>query len=133
MSMLGEDVNPLRPYHIPVPPIPPPIDTSSHPVNPHPDNRSTPANKFGLGTTASEVLSDLDYSEYLSDGSPSVLELIKSLIDQGLYKYTSVLLAQPFEVAKIILQVQDAGSVTDQEDKDRLRYKERGGSSHDVS
>jgi fusion and transport protein UGO1 len=31
--------------------------------------------------------------------------MIKELLDQAMYKYLSVLLAQPFEVAKIVLQV----------------------------
>jgi fusion and transport protein UGO1 len=37
--------------------------------------------------------------------SPSLVEMVKDLLDQALYKYTSVLLAQPFEIAKTILQV----------------------------
>jgi fusion and transport protein UGO1 len=31
--------------------------------------------------------------------------MIKELLDQAMYKYMSVLLAQPFEVAKTVLQV----------------------------
>lgn len=34
--------------------------------------------------------------------------LIKKLLDQALWKYSSVLIAQPFEVAKTILQCYDA-------------------------
>lgn len=34
---------------------------------------------------------------------------MKALVEQALWKYTSVFLAQPFEVAKTVLQVQLAG------------------------
>ncbi|KAL8731998.1 MAG: hypothetical protein Q9181_004115, partial [Wetmoreana brouardii] len=47
----------------------------------------------------------MDYSEYLSDTSPSTTATIKALADQALWKYASVFLAQPFETAKTILQV----------------------------
>ncbi|KAI4151557.1 MAG: hypothetical protein LQ340_003431 [Diploschistes diacapsis] len=63
------------------------------------------------------MLSELDYSEYLLDASPSVLEVVKGLLDQGLWKYTSVLMAQPFDLAKVVLQVQDAGDVNDEEEE----------------
>ena len=57
------------------------------------------------------MLSDLDYGDYLGEVSPSVTEILKGLMDQGIWKYTSVLMAQPFEVAKTVLQVQDASAV----------------------
>ncbi|KAL8787376.1 MAG: hypothetical protein Q9213_002259 [Squamulea squamosa] len=47
----------------------------------------------------------MDYSEYLSDASPSSTATIKALAEQALWKYTSVFLAQPFDVAKTVLQV----------------------------
>ncbi|KAL8697258.1 MAG: hypothetical protein Q9201_007210 [Fulgogasparrea decipioides] len=47
----------------------------------------------------------MDYSEYLSDTSPSTTATIRALADQALWKYTSVFLAQPFEIAKTVLQV----------------------------
>ena len=59
------------------------------------------------------MLSDLDYGDYLPGASPSVTEVIKGLVDQGVWKYTSVLFAQPFDVAKTVLQVQDAGAVVE--------------------
>ena len=49
----------------------------------------------------------MDYSDYLSSSSPSVTSVIKQLAEQAVWKYTSVFLAQPFEVAKIVLQVQN--------------------------
>jgi fusion and transport protein UGO1 len=51
------------------------------------------------------MFSDIDYSGYVSDSSRSTLETIRELLDQALYKYVSVLMAQPFEVAKTVLQV----------------------------
>ncbi|KAL9598660.1 MAG: hypothetical protein Q9219_004329 [cf. Caloplaca sp. 3 TL-2023] len=47
----------------------------------------------------------MDYSEYLSDPSPSSTATIKTLTEQAVWKYSSVFLAQPFEVAKVVLQV----------------------------
>jgi fusion and transport protein UGO1 len=52
------------------------------------------------------MLSDLDYSDYLSDASPSAADMMREWLDQALWKYMSVLLAQPFEVAKTVLQCQ---------------------------
>jgi fusion and transport protein UGO1 len=54
------------------------------------------------------MFSDLDYSDYISDSSPSAMNMIKEMADQALWKYTSVLIAQPFEVAKMVLQVRIA-------------------------
>ena len=127
MSASREGPNPLRPYHIPQPVLQESLPTSSSsnvpPPNARPSKTSSPA-KHGLGTSARDMLSDLDYSDYLSEASPSALELVKSLLDQGLWKYSSVFMAQPFELAKVILQVQDAGSVTDEEDeRDRVRSR----------
>lgn len=41
------------------------------------------------------------------------MEVIKALVDQALWKYMSVLLAQPFDVAKTVLQVQLGRAVQD--------------------
>jgi fusion and transport protein UGO1 len=51
----------------------------------------------------------MDYSDYISDSGPSGTEVMKGLVEQALWKYTSVFLAQPFDVAKTVLQVQLAG------------------------
>jgi len=53
----------------------------------------------------------MDYSEYLSDSSPSAFESVRKQVDDWFYRYMSVLLSQPFDVAKTILQVksQDLG------------------------
>lgn len=51
----------------------------------------------------------MDYSDYLPESSPSSTQVMKGFMEQAIWKYTSVFLAQPFEVAKTVLQVQ-AGS-----------------------
>lgn len=104
MSTSREAPNPLRPYY-----IPPSIGVPPEAVN----TTSAGTHRVGLkngsaasyASSARDMFSDIDYSDYLSESSPGTLEQIRSLLDQALYKYTSVLLAQPFEVAKTILQV----------------------------
>ena len=91
---------------------------------------SSTAAKPSFGTSARDILSDLGYSEYLSDASPSAAEVIKGLVDQALWKYSSVLLAQPFEVAKTLLQVQHGDALEDKsphaaENKDMRRRPAR--------
>jgi mitochondrial fusion and transport protein UGO1 len=115
MPTSRDALNPLRPYYIP-PSIGGPTDasapnttaygipstTTSRPV------ASTPSKSFG--TSARDILSDLDYGDYLPDSSPSSADVFKRLANQAVWKYTSVFLAQPFEVAKIILQCHLAAS-----------------------
>src|ERR1700712_4050183 len=103
MSTSREGPNPLRPYYIP-PSIGIPPDAAG----------VTGSGTHGLGikngsaasyaSSARDIFSDIDYSDYLSESSPSSVEMVRDLLDQALYKYTSVLLAQPFEVAKTVLQ-----------------------------
>ncbi|KAF2648889.1 mitochondrial carrier [Lophiostoma macrostomum CBS 122681] len=105
--------NPLRPYYIP-PSIGPPPEL--------PQNQSAPAStpsyssrtsKPSFGSQARDILSDLDYDSYFPDSSsPSVAAHAKRLLDQALWNYTSILLAQPFEVAKTILQIHQATGQT---------------------
>lgn len=103
--------------------MPPLINTTSRSAVNSSTARS--GSTFNLGSSARDALSDLDYSDYLSDASPSVIEVLKKLVDQGLWKYSSTLLAQPFDVAKIVLQIQDAGSVTDKDIKPEEDHKHR--------
>lgn len=108
MSGPREGPNPLRPYY--VPPSTGPIQkgsTSAASTHAYGSRSIAPSAtlKSGLGTSARDIFSDLDYSDYLSDASPSIVEVAKSLADQATWKYVSVLLGQPFEVAKTILQV----------------------------
>jgi fusion and transport protein UGO1 len=105
MATSRDAPNPLRPYYIP-PSIGLPVDV--------PQNQTTAPASFrastkpSLGSQARDILSDLDYDSYFPDTSPTVAGHAKRLLDQALWNYTSVLLAQPFEVAKTILQIHEA-------------------------
>lgn len=110
MATSRDAPNPLRPYYIP-PSIGPPPDvpynqTASASPPAYPSGSRT--SKASLGSQARDILSDLDYDSYFPDTSPTVAGHAKKLLDQALWNYTSVLLAQPFEVAKTILQIREA-------------------------
>ncbi|KAL5117356.1 hypothetical protein ACEQ8H_004672 [Pleosporales sp. CAS-2024a] len=106
MASARDGPNPLRPYYIPpsigLPPELPPTQTAGAAWSPP----RTP--KPSLGSQARDILSDLDYDAYFPDTSPTVAGHAKRLLDQALWNYTSVLLAQPFEVAKTLLQIHAA-------------------------
>ncbi|ERF74040.1 hypothetical protein EPUS_03855 [Endocarpon pusillum Z07020] len=101
MATSREGPNPLRPYY-----VPPIVGTASEPL----PNSSSSIPKSTAGGTSSSSFSfgDLDYSDYLPDSSPSISASVKELLDKAVWKYASVLMAQPFEVAKLILQVHTA-------------------------
>ncbi|KAK7713969.1 hypothetical protein SLS57_007256 [Botryosphaeria dothidea] len=108
MATSRDQPNPLRPYY-----IPPSIGLPNDPV-PNAAPRVSPSAKPSasppkpsFGSQARDILSDLDYGVDLSlgDGSPTVAEMAKKLLDQAVWNYTSVLFAQPFEVAKTVLQL----------------------------
>jgi mitochondrial fusion and transport protein UGO1 len=104
MASAREGPNPLRPYYIPPSIGLPPesavaASSASKAVG---SKNGTPAT---YASSAREIFSDIDYSNYVSEGSQSTLDMVKELFDQAMYKYMSVLLAQPFEVAKTVLQV----------------------------
>ncbi|KAB8360854.1 hypothetical protein FH972_024588 [Carpinus fangiana] len=110
MAPSSEGPNPLRPYYKP-PSIGIPADT------PIPGNTSTPGSlgpsslrkahpSPSFGSSARGILSDLDYEGILGEtSSRSTGETVKKLLDQSVWKYSSVFMAQPFEVAKTVLQV----------------------------
>ncbi|KAF2865702.1 mitochondrial carrier domain-containing protein [Massariosphaeria phaeospora] len=104
MATSRDAPNPLRPYYIP-PSIGLPPDT------PHNHTSSARSSKPGpsFGSQARDILSDIDYDSYFDNSSPGVTQQARRIFDQALWNYTSVLLAQPFEVAKTILQVHLAG------------------------
>ncbi|KAF4988269.1 hypothetical protein FDECE_15120 [Fusarium decemcellulare] len=110
MTTHREGVNPLRPYYIP-PTIGDPSETlskSSPSPNPFPQgSRHVTAAGERYASKARDILSDLEYNDYLGDTSPSMVQNVKDLIDELIWKYTSVLMAQPFEVAKTLLQVRN--------------------------
>lgn len=99
MANHNDGVNPLRPYYIP-PSIGEPPE-----VLPTPGPRAfAQANSTGrYASKARDIFSDIDYKDY--EPSPSVVQTVKEVLDELLWKYTSVLMAQPFEVAKTIMQV----------------------------
>lgn len=101
-----EGLNPLRPYYIP-PSVGSPSEYSQNVAAPSSissKHAASPSTSFGA--SARNILADMDCSEYLSDSSPTPTEVVKKLLEQAVWKYMSIFLAQPFEVAKIILQVQ---------------------------
>jgi hypothetical protein len=105
MSTSREGPNPLRPYYRP-PSIGIPQDTSG----------TTSSGTHGLGpkngsaaSYASSARDMFDYSDYLSDAPPSSVEAVKKTLDDWFYKYFSILLSQPFDVAKTVLQVRHQG------------------------
>ncbi|RDW93162.1 mitofusin complex protein UGO1 [Aspergillus mulundensis] len=87
--------NPLRPYY-----VPPSIGLDQDAAFSSPPNASS-AQVFG--GSARDLLPDLDYSDYL-ESSPSVSGWVRDALDSAVRRYTQVLTAQPFDVAKTILQ-----------------------------
>jgi fusion and transport protein UGO1 len=110
MSTSRDAPNPLRPYY-----IPPSIGIPQDAPNSTSSGGRIPASSMRGGTdfrsSARDIFSDIDYETYLPerDGN-SVADMAKRLVDQAIWNYTSVLLAQPFEVAKIVLQCNLAGN-----------------------
>lgn len=103
MSTSREGPNPLRPYYIPpsVGELPTQnASSAAHLSSKHP----TPKTNFG--SSARNILADMDYSDYMSESSPSASGMGKALIEQAIRKYVSMFCVQPFEVGKTILQVQ---------------------------
>jgi hypothetical protein len=108
MSTNKEGVNPLRPYY-----IPPSIGETPEPAAGASSYSHANATTAKYASKARDIFPDIDYKDYISEPSPSVIKTVKDLVDELLWKYTSVLMAQPFEVAKTILQVraQDDGQL----------------------
>lgn len=109
MTSTKEGVNPLRPYYIP-PRIGEQTETLPR-ANPFSNANET---STGYASKARDIFPDIDYNQHLDELSPTSIESIKQFIDELLWKYTSVLMAQPFEVAKTILQVRrqdDVGEI----------------------
>ncbi|ODH51062.1 hypothetical protein GX48_02847 [Paracoccidioides brasiliensis] len=97
MASSSEGPNPFRPYY-----IPPSIGLTKSSAPP----ASSPlVSKASIRNSTRDIFSDFDYSEYLGETSPTISHSVKELVEKALWRYTSVLMAQPFEVAKTILQV----------------------------
>ena len=88
-----EGANPLRPYYVPHAGLSPDSVNATHA-----SSRAT------IGGSARDLLLDLDYSDYL-DASPSLSDGLRGLVDRAVWRYSSTLLAQPFDVAKTLLQI----------------------------
>jgi fusion and transport protein UGO1 len=121
MSYARDEANPLRPYYKP-PSIgiyqDTPVTTNSGTHGLGPKNGSA-ASYASSARAARDMLADIDYSEYLSDSSPSAFDSVRKQVDDWFYRYMSVLLSQPFDVAKTVLQVkshavEDASRPTDE-------------------
>ncbi len=110
MSAQREGPNPLRPYYIPPSVGSPPDIASNASTAPASRHASAAMETSSFGSSARNILADMDYSDYLSSSSPSAKDVVRQLAEQAVWKYTSVFLAQPFEVAKTVLQVHVAGS-----------------------
>lgn len=115
MTSHGDGVNPLRPYY-----IRPSIGERAEPAAPGPrafasaSARSATTSSSAVATTPSryasrarDMFGDLDYKGYMDDDAPSMARSAKELLDDLVWRYTSVLMAQPFEVAKTILQARN--------------------------
>ncbi|KAI1340821.1 mitochondrial carrier domain-containing protein [Xylariaceae sp. FL0016] len=101
MTSTREGVNPLRPYY-----IPPTIGETSESILSRPNplsHRNGTSDRYA--SKARDIFSDIEYKDRFDDLSPSTIYSIKQFIDELVWKYSSVLMAQPFEVAKTILQV----------------------------
>lgn len=100
--------NPLRPYY-----IPPSIGLTPDPSDAAAGNSTRrPAGSQPGSRDFRALFSDIDYGDYLPDSSPGVADMAKKLMDQAIWNYTSTFMAQPFEVAKIVLQCHLAGSAS---------------------
>jgi fusion and transport protein UGO1 len=106
MTTRRDGVNPLRPYYVP-PSIGEPSDLSPSPSLPNPfrSGVGSPTNGTQYASKARDIFTDLDYKGYIGEAPPSLVRTVKELVDDMLWKYTSALMAQPFEVAKTVMQV----------------------------
>lgn len=106
-----QGVNPLRPYYVPPTIGEPSVEPSSIPG---PNAFSRPAGNgpsAKYATKARDIFSDLDYKDYISEPSPGVVGNVKDVVSELVWKYTTVFLAQPFDVAKLLLQVRSQDDV----------------------
>ncbi|KAJ5196847.1 hypothetical protein N7449_007326 [Penicillium cf. viridicatum] len=101
-----EGINPLRPYYIP--------PSGLSPASNAPPEVASPSSAQVFGSTARDLIPDLDYADYL-EASPSVSDWVRDTLNRALVRYTKVLTAQPFDVAKTILQVYVVPDATEEQ------------------
>lgn len=116
-----EGINPLRPYYIPQSGLSPATNATQEVPAPSPSSAQV------FGSSARDLIPDIDYSDYL-DPSPSVSDWCRDAINSSLIRYAQVLIAQPFDVAKTILQVY---VVSDNLEEDRRSTPGPGSSTFD--
>lgn len=107
-SMASQEPNPLRPYYIPPSIGLPPNTTLPTQSTLHTSNRQLPS------VSPKSYLQDIDLGINADDLRASTSDAWRStrLVLDGLaWRYASLVLGQPFEVTKILLQVADAGQV----------------------
>lgn len=95
----SREPNPLRPYYIP-PSINHAPNASSSQI-PHAARPTTSSSSFS--TSARDLLPELDID--LKSTTSEAWQQTRSLLDTLVWRYSSVLLAQPFDVSKTLLQV----------------------------
>ncbi|PPJ54683.1 hypothetical protein CBER1_05981 [Cercospora berteroae] len=97
----SREPNPLRPYYIPPSIGPGPSVSTSQAANATRPGTTTASRPDASFSSARDLFPDLDISSTTSEAWSHT----RSLFDTLAWRYTSVLLAQPFDVAKTILQV----------------------------
>ncbi|TAQ89430.1 hypothetical protein B7494_g2241 [Chlorociboria aeruginascens] len=97
---LREGLNPLRPYY-----IPPTIGTNGPATGTTQGvglkNGSAPS----YASSAREIFSDIDISDYGSDGREGPVKIAMDIIKHLSESYMSTLLLQPLDVGRMVLQV----------------------------
>ena len=99
----AREPNPLRPYYIPPSIGPAPSASPSQPFH-----TARHATSSSFSNSARDLFPDLDLD--LKSTTSEAWQQTRSLFDTLVWRYTSVLLAQPFDVAKTVLQVSLAPS-----------------------
>lgn len=126
----SEGPNPYRPYY-----KPPSIGLShDSPPSQAPGQgfgAGNQSNSNSFGSSARNMLGDIDYNEILGDAGATGGASLKGILDQLFWRYTSVFMAQPFEVAKTILQVR-MPSVAPPPGQHRSDSRTASFKSHDV-
>lgn len=90
--------NPLRPYY-----VPPSVGQPASSPAQAPHGARTSSTRGASSSIANDLFPDIDLDFKSSAGE--AWSASRALFDALLYKYLSVLLAQPFDVAKTVLQV----------------------------
>ena len=95
----SREPNPLRPYY--VPPSIGPTPAKASPSQPFHTARPPPGKSFSTSTR--ELFPDIDID--IKSTTSEAWTQTRSLLDALAWRYSSTLLAQPFDVAKTVLQV----------------------------